>query len=42
MHERAFVLEPLVEIAPEVTIPGRGAARALLSGCAGQSVQRIA
>jgi 2-amino-4-hydroxy-6-hydroxymethyldihydropteridine diphosphokinase len=42
MHERAFVLEPLLEIAPGVVIPGRGAARALLSGCAGQSVQRIA
>jgi 2-amino-4-hydroxy-6-hydroxymethyldihydropteridine diphosphokinase len=42
MHERAFVLEPLLEIAPGVVIPGRGAARVLLSGCAGQSVQRIA
>jgi 2-amino-4-hydroxy-6-hydroxymethyldihydropteridine diphosphokinase len=30
MHERAFVLVPLLEIAPEVEIPGRGAARALL------------
>ena len=30
MHERAFVLVPLLEIAPEVGIPGRGAARAFL------------
>ncbi len=30
MHERAFVLVPLLEIAPEVEIPGRGAARAFL------------
>ncbi len=28
MHERAFVLLPLVELAPEIDIPGRGAARA--------------
>ena len=31
MHERAFVLVPLVEIAPEVIIPGRGAAKDLLA-----------
>jgi len=42
MHERAFVLKPLVEIAPQVTIPGRGAASALLSACTGQRVERIA
>jgi 2-amino-4-hydroxy-6-hydroxymethyldihydropteridine diphosphokinase len=42
MHERAFVLEPLVEIAPGARIPGRGAARELLQSCAGQQVQRIA
>lgn len=31
MHERAFVLAPLVEIAPEVHIPGHGDARTLLA-----------
>jgi len=29
MHERAFVLLPLLEIAPDVSIPGRGLARDL-------------
>jgi len=41
MHERAFVLEPLLEIAPQASIPGRGAARACLAACAGQAVERI-
>jgi len=41
MHERAFVLAPLVEIAPDCTIPGRGRAAALLARCAGQSVERL-
>ena len=30
MHERAFVLVPLAEIAPDCVIPGRGAVRELL------------
>jgi 2-amino-4-hydroxy-6-hydroxymethyldihydropteridine diphosphokinase len=42
MHERAFVLKPLLEIAPEAIIPGRGTAHALLERCAAQAVQRIA
>ena len=29
MHERAFVLQPLLEIAPEIAIPGRGAVQDL-------------
>ena len=41
MHERAFVLEPLTEIAPDIAIPGRGAARELLAACHGQNVERI-
>jgi 2-amino-4-hydroxy-6-hydroxymethyldihydropteridine diphosphokinase len=41
MHERAFVLEPLVEIAPDAEIPGRGQAQALLARCADPNVQRI-
>lgn len=32
LHERAFALLPLVEIAPEARIPGRGRAAALLAG----------
>lgn len=31
MHERVFVLKPLVEIAPEAQIPGRGRAVELLA-----------
>jgi 2-amino-4-hydroxy-6-hydroxymethyldihydropteridine diphosphokinase len=41
MHERAFVLRPLLEIAPQALIPGRGAARALLERCRDQRVERI-
>jgi 2-amino-4-hydroxy-6-hydroxymethyldihydropteridine diphosphokinase len=41
MHERAFVLKPLVEIAPDVEVPGRGAAKDLLERCATQDVERI-
>lgn len=31
MHERAFVLRPLADIAPEAVIPGQGTVRDLLS-----------
>jgi len=41
MHERAFVLQPLVEISPEVTIPRKGRARTRLARCSGQPVQKI-
>lgn len=41
MHERAFVLKPLVEIAPEAEIPGRGKARDLLAACKEQFVERL-
>ena len=41
MHERAFVLEPLLEIAPEAAIPGIGPARSQLERCADQRVERI-
>ena len=41
MHERAFVLAPLVEIAPEAAIPGLGKASELLERCASHAVQRI-
>lgn len=41
MHERAFVLKPLAEIAPDARIPGRGSAAELLASCRGQDVERI-
>jgi 2-amino-4-hydroxy-6-hydroxymethyldihydropteridine diphosphokinase len=42
MHQRAFVLAPLAEIAPHLVIPGRGSVAALLDACANQSIARIA
>lgn len=42
MHERGFVLAPLVEIAPDCVIPGRGLARDWLARCLDQGVERIA
>jgi 2-amino-4-hydroxy-6-hydroxymethyldihydropteridine diphosphokinase len=41
MHERAFVLVPLVEIEPECIIPGRGRAADWLAGCGDQNIKRI-
>jgi 2-amino-4-hydroxy-6-hydroxymethyldihydropteridine diphosphokinase len=41
LHERAFVLAPLAELAPELRIPGRGAVAALLPGVADQTIERI-
>jgi 2-amino-4-hydroxy-6-hydroxymethyldihydropteridine diphosphokinase len=41
MHERAFVLVPLLEIAPDAAIPGRGEAKALLEQCGNQGVERL-
>jgi 2-amino-4-hydroxy-6-hydroxymethyldihydropteridine diphosphokinase len=41
MHERAFVLKPLVEIFAAASIPGRGPAAALLASCKNQEVERI-
>lgn len=40
MSERAFVLRPLVELAPDVTIPGRGLARMLLPTVRTQRIAR--
>jgi 2-amino-4-hydroxy-6-hydroxymethyldihydropteridine diphosphokinase len=42
MHLRRFVLEPLVELAPRLQIPGRGIAAQLLEGLSGQAVYRLA
>jgi 2-amino-4-hydroxy-6-hydroxymethyldihydropteridine diphosphokinase len=41
LHERAFVLYPLFELEPDLVIPGHGALRDLLPGCAGQRVERL-
>ncbi len=41
MHERAFVLKPLVEVFGGATIPGHGRATALLASCKDQKVERI-
>ena len=41
MHERAFVLMPLVEIAPEIVVPGRGRAADLLVSTDRTGVERI-
>ena len=40
MHERAFVLRPLLDVAPAATIPRRGLARQLLPGVRGQRIAR--
>jgi 2-amino-4-hydroxy-6-hydroxymethyldihydropteridine diphosphokinase len=40
MHQRAFVLQPLLEIAPDCHIPGRGSIAELLAACVGQQVER--
>ncbi len=39
MHQRRFVLEPLVEIAPEIDIPGKGQAHEWLARCMQQDVR---
>ncbi len=41
MHERAFVLAPLAEIAPDIAIPGKGRAGALLAACTDQKIEKI-
>jgi 2-amino-4-hydroxy-6-hydroxymethyldihydropteridine diphosphokinase len=41
MHERAFVLIPLTEIAGDVAIPGRGSANAALDQCGNQGVEKL-
>ncbi len=40
MHQRAFVLRPLLDIAPAAVIPGRGAARRWLRQVRGQRIAR--
>jgi len=41
MHQRAFVLLPLHEIAPDAVVPGIGSVAELVAACSGQDVQRL-
>ena len=40
MHQRAFVLQPLCEIAPDCRLAGHGTLAELLKECAGQQLER--
>lgn len=42
MHLRAFVLQPLLEIAPDAGIPGIGKARQALGSCTDQVLEKLA
>lgn len=42
MHLRAFVIVPLVEIAPDCRIPGRGSAAAWLPAVGAQRIEKLA
>lgn len=42
MHQRAFVLQPLLELDARAEVPGRGRAATLLAACASQRVERLA
>ncbi len=41
MHVRAFVLRPLLEIAPDIVIPGVGKAERALEQCRDQVLDRM-
>ena len=41
MHQRAFVLRPLLELDARAEVPGRGRAADLLAACADQRVERL-
>lgn len=42
MHQRAFVLRPLLDLDPQAWVPGRGPAGTLLRACADQQLERLA
>ena len=41
LHQRAFVLAPLAEISPQLSIPGHGAVSDLLLQCADQQIEKL-
>jgi 2-amino-4-hydroxy-6-hydroxymethyldihydropteridine diphosphokinase len=41
MHERAFVLQPLAELAPALGVPGLGVVAELLAHCNDQRIERL-
>jgi len=41
LHERAFVVVPLAEVAPGLVVPGHGAVSVLLRKVAGQRVAKL-
>jgi 2-amino-4-hydroxy-6-hydroxymethyldihydropteridine diphosphokinase len=41
MTERAFVLLPLLELAPDIALPGQGQARQWLAGVASQPISKM-
>ena len=41
LHQRAFVLYPLYDIAPDLNIPGRGRLSELLANCPPQPITRL-
>ena len=41
LHERAFVLVPLLELAPDIVIPGLGQARQFLNAVSGQGIDSL-
>lgn len=41
LHQRAFVLYPLLEIAPSLVIPGHGSVAGLCDGCGEQGIVRL-
>lgn len=41
MHQRAFVLQPLIEISPDCHIPGKGAIAQFLAACSEQRLEQV-